>query len=622
MMRGRSTRTALLALLLLAFGLRAYHLGHQELRGDEAFGYFFSLRPAGEIVNATIELQEPHPVASYFVQKGWMALAGSSEAGLRFVSLWFSVLAVALTTRFGSSLGLGSRVCVVAGLLMAVSPNLIWHAQDARMYSMSLALTLTSFWLAIEWLDRGTKARRWVWALAYVAVSWLALHTHYFAVFVLFAQNVLVIGLALVERRWRSLLLPWMLIQATLSLLYLPWLLRASATLTGYGGNGDSPGFVDMATRALSVFAVGEAVTPQQRDVLALVALLLLALGTWRLAASGSRFKRVSILLWLYLALPVLATWLSALQRPIFNERYLAAAAPPFFLLIAAIFQRAGPDAETDQARRQPPMGYTAKALLAVLLLGGIFALNRQFHDPAYAKTRGWRELATAIEQTAAGLPPERVRIAQNFPDPTLWYYYDGPVDHIVLPPGPHDVDGAGRSVTMLAEAGVQRVILPVQPAPNWDEAGLGPAALGEEYMLLHEQLIGVWPLQAYDAPEVDLEPLDVAFENGIGLTRFAVRPTTLTPGGLLGVHLDWQLDGATLRGDEKVSVQLIGPDGQVVAQQDRELRTGEISVPTVGGPCIWYADARATGAGRLSSDCCPLCPNRRRLTTRPNSGW
>ncbi len=354
------------------------------------------------------------------------------------------------------------------------------------MYSMSLALTLASFWLAVEWLNHEERGQRWAWALAYIAVSWLALHTHYFAAFVLIAQNIFVIGLAVVERRWRSLLLPWLLIQAALGLLYLPWLMRASATLTGYGGNGDSPGFVDMATRALSVFAVGEAVTPQQRNVLAGVALLLLVLGTWRLAASGSRLKRASVLLWLYLALPVLATWLSALQRPIFNERYLAAAAPPFFLLIAAIFQTSPSETSPSETsasatRRQPPMRYTSVALLVVLLLGGASALNRQFHDPAYSKTRGWRELATAIEQTSAGLPPETVRIAQNFPDPTLWYYYDGPVEHVVLPPSPHDADGAASSVAALAEAGVQRVILPVQPAPNWDETGLAQAALAEQ---------------------------------------------------------------------------------------------------------------------------------------------
>ena len=39
----------------------------------------------------------------------------------------------------------------------------------------------------------------------------------------------------------------------------------------------------------------------------------------------------------LYLAVPLLATWISALQRPIFNERYLIAAVQPSFFLLVAV---------------------------------------------------------------------------------------------------------------------------------------------------------------------------------------------------------------------------------------------------------------------------------------------
>jgi hypothetical protein len=54
-------------LLLVAFALRAYRLGYQELRGDEAFGYFLSRYPYAEIIRRTLAPQEPHPVAAYFV---------------------------------------------------------------------------------------------------------------------------------------------------------------------------------------------------------------------------------------------------------------------------------------------------------------------------------------------------------------------------------------------------------------------------------------------------------------------------------------------------------------------------------------------------------------------------
>ncbi|MCB0059447.1 MAG: glycosyltransferase family 39 protein, partial [Caldilineaceae bacterium] len=136
---GAWPRVAALAIVLLAFGLRVAGLGQQELRGDEAFGYFFAQRDYAEIIEATIELQEPHPVASYFVQRAWLGAAGDAELALRFPPAWFGVLAVALLLRLAMRLGFRRGPALLAMLLLAISPYAIWHAQDVRMYSMSLA---------------------------------------------------------------------------------------------------------------------------------------------------------------------------------------------------------------------------------------------------------------------------------------------------------------------------------------------------------------------------------------------------------------------------------------------------------------------------------------------------
>lgn len=60
-------RLPVIGIVLLAFALRTCQLGHQELRGDEAFGYFFSLQSISEIIEQTIKLAEPHPIGSYVV---------------------------------------------------------------------------------------------------------------------------------------------------------------------------------------------------------------------------------------------------------------------------------------------------------------------------------------------------------------------------------------------------------------------------------------------------------------------------------------------------------------------------------------------------------------------------
>ncbi len=557
-------RILLFSFVLAAFALRLYRLGAQELRGDEAFGYFFSLQPLPEIVAATLTLREPHPVAAYYLQHFWLQWAGHSEFALRFASAGFGLLAVALLYALGREL-LHKRSALLATLLLASAPYAIWHSQDARMYSMSLALTLAATWLMVLWLQRQRWSRQWSVAAAYLLVSWLALHTHYFAVFVLAAHTLFVLvtwagfwpGSATSARTVGQ----WVVMQAVLALSYLPWLLRVRGILDNYGGNGDSPTLIAMLWRALSVFAVGESTPTEQRPWWALLALLLLLLGGWQLwRQQGSAQRRALPLLVLYLAVPLFVTWWSARDRPIFNERYLVAALPAFFLLTAAALPH-----------HRPAWRGWVTAPLLLLLIGGMgLALQRHYDEPAYSKSRGWRTLAATLTDWSAGLPPDRVRIAQNFPDPTLWYYYRGAVEHVVLPPAAADAAGARKVVAELAADGVERILLPRQPAPHWDASALADAALATAYNPVLTQQVGNWPLVLYSRPPATLTPVAATFENGLQLDAFAVAPRTIVPAGVLVLHLAWQRAGAALAGSEKVFVHLLDAQGQLVAQDDR----------------------------------------------------
>lgn len=448
------------------------------------------------------------------------------------------------------------------------------------MYTLSLALTLTSVVVGLEALARG----RWSTWLAYIVLSWLALQTHYFAVFVVLALNIYVLGLLWLRSLPRRTALQWLASQAALGLLYLPWLVVARDTLAGYRGNGDSPGFFSMAQRALSVFAAGESVPAQQRLALAVLGGALLVLGAVRLAQAGSQARRALLLLGLYLAVPLLATWVSAWQRPIFNERYLIAAVPPFYLLAAVAVLGYGHPVEQPapqtQRRAPPALGWLAAGLLVLLLLGAAGSLGRYYFDPAYSKTRGWRDLATALARYSAGWPAEQVRLAQNFPDPTLWYYYRGPVEHLVLPPAAQDRAGAEREVAALAAGGVDRVVIPLQPAAWWDNAGVAAQALSAQYDLVAETTVSGWPLQVYQrAPQV-MQPQDVLFANGLHLVSAAATAPQLVPGDVLAVYLQWEGDSVVLRGSEKLTLQLLDENEQIVAQYDLPFGAVDLAGP------------------------------------------
>lgn len=571
-------------LLALALTLRVYRLGDQELRGDEAFGYFFSLRPYADIVRTTLRLREPHPVASYFVQHAWLGWAGHSEYALRFISAWCGVAATALIYRLGRRLALGRQISFTGALLLAISPYAIWHSQDARMYTMSLALTLASTILAVSiWQGGGRRA-----GVAYVATSWLALHTHYFAAFVVLAQNLA--WLLLHGKDLRSLFrsvrmlgrigqgtphAAWLASQAALALLYGPWLLAAWGALTTYPGAADSPSFAAMWQRSLSVFAVGETVPAAQRLVWAGLAACGAIIGAASLARAGGAGRRALVVLASYWLVPVLITWLSARSRPIFNERYLIAAAPPFYLLLAAAIA-------SNVGSRSFLRRALGVSIALALLVGMGLSLDRAYHDPAFSKTIGWRELAATMQRLAAGVPLAQTRLVDNAPDPTLWYYA-GPLPHLTLPPAAQDRAASQRAVAELVAADVRRVILARKGSAGWDASDIAPTTLAEAYVLIGETPVRDWMVQVYVRLPATLAPVGARFANGVTLAEAAVEPTTLSAGGILAVHLRWEGEPEALAGSEKVFLHLVDGEGRLVAQDDRPLGREMGSVSSYG---------------------------------------
>ena len=573
-------RLLLMFILFAAFGLRCAGLDAQELRGDEAFGYFFSLNPLDEIVDQTLALREPHPVASYWLQHLWLDMAGHGEFALRFLGVWWSVLAVALILPLAIQLTLPTATGLVAASLMALSPYAIWHAQDARMYSMSLALTTASTLCAVSWW-RAQGGRKRVWlAVAYLLVTWLALQTHYFAVYVVLAQQVALLGWGVVGRLWRKLAM-WWGIGVGLLLLWLPWLWAARSILMAYGGNGDSPPLFDALIRAHSAFGVGESGAGDPRllwAVITLGAVLFGAVTLWRVPNMSGRSD-----LWLlmvYWLTPLVATWLSAQSRPIFNERYLVAAVPPVYMLVAAGIGAARPRSSTHW------LTWMQRGMVVMVTVMMVVGLVRQARDPLLTKTRGWRDLAVTLAQLTEGVDAADVRLVQNYPDPTLWYYYQGDVAHLVLPPAANDEARAVAEVEQMLAAGVSRVALVEQPAAGWDPGGIARAALPRGYTFAGQIVVENWPISIWLRSPDTLDEMHVAYEGGLQLAGALVTPARVAAGGMVEVHLQWQGaspgDAVSLGEQEAVSIQLLNGAGTLVAQSDRPLAMASVTTAQV----------------------------------------
>ncbi len=299
--------------------------------------------------------------------------------------------------------------------------------------------------------------------------------------------------------------------------------------MVSYQGNGEIVGWGEMWRRVFSVFSVGETIQLSPQTFFLRVALILIVFGIIALVMGGPKCRWVALFLLLYLTIPLLATWFSALSRPIFVERYLIAALPPFYILIAVGFNSlwtARTKESGGRMLREWASRPVAVLLMLTVLVGMGVSLNHHYADPAYSKSRGWRELAATFERLSAGMTPSEVRLAENFPDPTLWYYYRGRMEHITLPPGPADAEGAAVMTDELVSSGVQRVILPLQPMPLWDPDGIAPSALQDHYTSIGEMSVGVWPVHIFERfDQQQASTVDATFANALAL-REGTHPT------------------------------------------------------------------------------------------------
>ena len=133
----------MLGVLLAAFALRVFHLDYQSLWRDEVDAIRYS---GGSFLSLlTILTQKGHNGPLYFVfLRGWRILTGDTEFALRYFSVVGGVLMIALAYQAGRQLRLGRAISVIAALLIATSPYLLWYSQEAKMYTWLTSLAWTT----------------------------------------------------------------------------------------------------------------------------------------------------------------------------------------------------------------------------------------------------------------------------------------------------------------------------------------------------------------------------------------------------------------------------------------------------------------------------------------------
>lgn len=192
------SRHALIVSGITAFAgaLRFARLGSQSYWFDEASTVELVRRSLTDML-AAIPGGESTPPLYYVLAWTWAKFFGTGEASLRSLS---AVLGTAvIPTSYAAAKELVSaRTGLIAAGLAATSPYLVWYSQEARAYELLVLLSALSLLFFARALRSATAANYGVWAL----FSALALATHYFAIFVIVPESLLLLGQR--DRRRRS----------------------------------------------------------------------------------------------------------------------------------------------------------------------------------------------------------------------------------------------------------------------------------------------------------------------------------------------------------------------------------------------------------------------------------
>ena len=601
-MRGRQYNlylsTALLILVLAAW-LRFYHLSHQSLWSDEGNSAALIRHDLIEIARRTAF--DIHPPLYYWLLKGWVALFGDSELGLRSLSAVLGVGVVYLIGVLGSHL-FKTRVGLTAAFIAALSPLQVYYAQEARMYMLLTFLSSLTVCMALLVFQNYLAPPKNIPAgFIYVLTATAGLYTHYAYPLILLLVNLVGFFWFLKSKiqNPKPKIVNWLILQFIPLLLYLPWLPIAWRQVTTWPSERESSSLLAILETIATTLLFGLS-GPFKLSLIAPVGLGVAFLITLFPFCSRTRYHVLQItphfnlalpLLWLWFLLPVGLT--TYLFTPAFLK-FLLVATPALALLLALAIEQliSMPGRRTKSNspngdRRRPATfhilpftsslnwpGYVVgSALLAALSGDSAISLYHYYTDASYARD-DYRGIANFIE--AVGGPQDAIILnAEGQQDVFSYYYQSNDPQAAPLYPLPRrrPLDEAATLTELQQIAAHAEKVYAVY----WASRQADPQGLIENWLDTHlfkatDQWYGNVRLVSYATPKASSEPVTTLIDYQVGsdirLSSYRLASDQAAPGDILQVTLIWET-ALPLAENYTVFAQVLDEANHVVGQRD-----------------------------------------------------
>ncbi len=316
-----------LMLLIIVLGgfLRLYHLGYRSLWKDEAYQYYAATKDLQDIRDLG------HPLLSHYIVHFFLTL-DRSEIMLRLPSVVFGIGSIIMMYLIAKTL-FDKRVGLLSSFLVSISPFLIYYSQEGRMYAQFVFLAL----LSIYFMILSVREEKLVHYSGYIFFTALCLQTHFFAAFVVLAENIYIIAAILFKMKklayWK-----WLITQFFVLLLFTPVFPMLLETGQGHPISvGTNP--LTIALSTFYIFSFGRLLFPIGWNITTVLVGAMLYISLFILGVNNifKKRNRISVLLG-SIALTYLIILLANLKfsfMSYYHLRYLIFLAPFFYLLVS-----------------------------------------------------------------------------------------------------------------------------------------------------------------------------------------------------------------------------------------------------------------------------------------------
>lgn len=316
--------------ILLNLALKLPFLTSSPIALDEPFSIFHSQQSLAELFE--LFPKENNPPLHYLVLHFVIQLFGIGAWSVRLPSLIFSCLAAGFLFRSGER-HFGRMAGMAAAAMFTVCNFHIYHAHEARTYSLLVFLTVLALDRFLRLASEPDKTSNYVWLGIWNA---LLIYSHFLGFWIILAQGAAFFLLRNKGKLWWRLGLSW----AGTGLLYLPYLFVLLARVGNYSSVGTwmwEPHWTELYGN-VNRFLNGRLGT------VALGVVLLLWLGTWLLSESRkmefpawARVRKIWVA-GLFFGLIYFGMFaISFVVSPVFLDRYLLFTTVPLFLLLGKL---------------------------------------------------------------------------------------------------------------------------------------------------------------------------------------------------------------------------------------------------------------------------------------------